>query len=85
MKAYAKLRGRMRELDITGESLAFYLGRSKSYVSRRLVKKESWDIDDVYNVLDFLDLPLSEIYTYFPPNGGVESGKKTTARRLKND
>lgn len=77
MKAYAKLRGRMRELDITGESLAFYLGRSKSYVSNRFVKKSSWDIDDVYKILDFLDLPLSEIYTYFPPNGEIERGSKS--------
>lgn len=79
MKAYAKLRGRMRELDITGEALALYLGRSKSYVSRRLVKKESWDIDDVYKILDHLDLPLSEIYTYFPPNGGVENKRRNKA------
>lgn len=79
MKAYAKLRGRMRELDITGEALALYLGRNKSYVSNRLCKKSSWDIDDVYKVLDYLDLPLSEIYTYFPPNGGVESKRRNKA------
>lgn len=80
MKAYAKLRGRMAELEVTGEALSLYLGKSKVFVSNRFNNRQSWDIDDVYKILDYLELPLSEIYTYFPPNGGVDVKKSRTRR-----
>lgn len=74
MKSYAKLRGRMAELDVTGEMLAHYIGRSKTYVSNRMTRNSrgySWTIDEVYKILNFLEIPPSEIFTYFPPNGGL--------------
>ncbi len=74
MKPYAKLRGRMAELGVTGETLANYIGRSKTYVSNRMTRGSrsySWTVDEVYKILDFLEIPQSEIFTYFPPNGGL--------------
>ncbi|MCM1330021.1 MAG: DUF739 family protein [Ruminococcus sp.] len=75
MKPYAKLRGRMAEMEVTGEDLANHIERSKTYVSNRLTHSYSWSIDEVYKILDFLEIPESEIFTYFPPNGGLT--KKT--------
>ena len=71
MKPYAKLRGRMAELEITGEALANYLGRCKAHVSTRMNLRYSWTVDEVYKILDFLEIPVEEIFTYFPPNGGL--------------
>lgn len=80
MKPYAKLRGRMAELDVTGEALAHFLDKSRGYVSSRLSKNISWRIDEVYKILDFLEVPQSEIFTYFPPNGGLP--QKTKGKRI---
>lgn len=71
MKPYAKLRGKMAEMEVTGEALANFLNRSAAYVSSRLSKNISWSIDEVYKILDFLEIPMEEIFTYFPPNGGL--------------
>lgn len=78
MKPYAKLRGRMAELDVTGETLANYIGRSTTYVSNRMSRNSrgySWTVDEVYKILNFLEVPQSEIFTYFPPNGGLPPQK----------
>ncbi len=71
MKPFAKLRGKMREMDINGNALANYLGKSPSYVSYRLTHYSSWELDEIYKILDFLMIPPEEIFTYFPPNGGL--------------
>lgn len=74
MKPYAKLRGRMAELEVTGEMLANHIGRSTTYVSNRMIRNSrgySWTVDEVYKILNFLEIPQSEIFTYFPPNGGL--------------
>lgn len=76
MKSYAKLRGKMAELEVTGEALANYINRSKTYVSNRMTHNFSWTIDEVYKILEFLDIPPNEIFTYFPPNGGLSKGNK---------
>ena len=84
MRPYAKLRGRMAELEVTGEMLANHIGRSKTYVSNRMIRDPrgySWTVDEVYKILDFLEIPQNEIFTYFPPNGGLP--QKTALRKGK--
>lgn len=76
MKPYAKLRGRMAELEVTSEVLANYIEKSRTYVSNRFTRSYSWSIDEVYKILDFLEIPKSEIFTYFPPNGGLPQKAK---------
>ena len=71
MKPFAKLRGRMSEMDIDGNSIANFLGKSPCYVSNRLTMRYSWELNDIYRVMDFLKIPYAEIFTYFPPNGGL--------------
>lgn len=76
MKPYAKLRGKMAENDINGTALANYFGRTPNYISDRLNIKSPWTIDEVYKIMGLLEIPLEEILTYFPPNGGVpQKGK----------
>lgn len=71
----------MAELEITGEMLANHIEKSKTYVSNRFSRNYSWTVDEVYKILDFLEIPNSEIFTYFPPNGGLP--QKTASRKGK--
>lgn len=77
MKPYAKLRGKMAEMDINSVALANYLGRSSAYISARLTHKYAWNIDEVYKILELLEIPKEQIAEYFPPNGGLpQKGKE---------
>ncbi len=76
MKPFARLRGKMSEMDINGNALANYLGKSPSYVSYRLTHYSSWELDEAYKVLKLLNIPEEEIFTYFPPNGGLPVKEK---------
>jgi len=71
MKPFAKLRGAMVEKDVDGNALANYLNRSAAYISRRMNELASWEVEEAYKVMDFLELPREEIFSYFPPNGGL--------------
>lgn len=71
MKPFAKLRGKMSEMDINNNALANFLGRSPSYVSTRMTHNYSWELDEIYKILDLLMIPQEEIFTYFPPNAGL--------------
>lgn len=76
MKPYAKLRGKMAEMDINSRALANYLGKSSGYISAHLNNKYSWEIDVAYKILDYLQVPVEQIVEYFPPNGGLpQKGK----------
>lgn len=82
MKPYSKLRGRMSELDISSGDLANYLGKSPSYVSYRLTNRYGWEINEIYQILDYLKLPHEAIFAYFPPNAGMpQKAKKLTLQR----
>lgn len=77
MKPYAKLRGKMAEMDVKAVDLANYLGKSRQYISQHLLGKYSWEIDIAYKILDLLEIPKEQIVEYFPPNGGLPKKGKT--------
>lgn len=80
MKPFAKLRGKIAEMGYNLSAVANYLNRSRSYVSNRMMHAADWKIDEAYKVLDLLEIPYEEIFTYFPPNGGVPAkGSKTAS------
>lgn len=81
MKTYAKLRGVLRERDITSAELASMLGRSQSYVSERMsAKKYFWDIREIYTILNILGISCDRIFEFFPPNAGIIEPKKRSDR-----
>ena len=76
MKPYAKLRGKMAEMDVKAADLANNLGKSRQYISQHLLGKYSWNIDEAYKILDLLEVPKEQIVEYFPPNGELpQKGK----------
>lgn len=76
MRPYWLLKARMYERDAQNTDIANLLGRSATYVSERLTGKKFFTLDDAYKILKYLDLPMEEIFVYFPPDKGG-----TTARR----
>ena len=65
--ANIRLRARMMEKQFQGQDLARILKRSDSYFSSRITGRAPWDLDDVYALCDWLEIPPEEIHLYFPP------------------
>lgn len=66
-RSYAKLRGRMSEYGYTNKALAEAIGMKASCFGNKLVCRSSWTLAETYAILEKLDIPISEIATYFPP------------------
>ena len=66
---FKKLKGRMREYQLTQEELAKKLGKSKTFISNRFVGLFPFDMDTVYSICDLLEIPYSAIYLFFPQGG----------------
>lgn len=83
MKPYAKLRGRMYELDVEMGDIANFLGKSPSYVSYRMTGRYDWKINEAYRLLEFLKLPMESLFEYFPPKMGMPQ-KQTPKPEIKH-
>lgn len=71
IKPYGKLKGLLKENDMTYKELSYILEISASTVANRFANRDPWRLHECYKLLalfsiDFKDLPL-----YFPENGGV--------------
>lgn len=66
---YRTLRAEMVKQNVTRDDLSKWLGCSKATVSADFTGKRSFSMQDVYIIMDKLNLPYTEIATYFPPNG----------------
>ena len=66
---FRKLQGRLREYGITQKSLAKILKVSPTYIGNRLSGAQGFTIDHIYVICDLLEIPLTDIPIYFPPNG----------------
>ena len=72
---FKRLRGIMYENQISQEDLSRLLGHSCAYVSLRMTGKQAFDMDDVYTICDYFEIPYADMHLYFPP-GGIEQQKK---------
>jgi transcriptional regulator with XRE-family HTH domain len=57
----AEVRAIMARRRITGESVAAHVGKSRGYVSRRLIGETCFDVDDLDAVATALGVPLEAI------------------------
>lgn len=71
---YRRLRGRMYENQVDQLTLSKIIGKSRSYISGRMLAKAPFDLEDVYKICTFLGIPDSQISEYFP-RGGIEQKK----------
>jgi hypothetical protein len=68
-RPHAKLRGAMIAADIDESYLARKLLRGTTYISQRMVGKKPWAMDEVYTIMDLLQIPYDQMAVYFPPRG----------------
>ena len=71
-KPFAKLKGKLREYDISYRYLAECLNRGPTYVCERMKGKDpkkDWTTGEAYLIIDMLGEDESKIYEYFPPKG----------------
>ena len=70
MKPFKRLRTVMFEKEVRVQDLAPAIGvRSGVNVSDRLMGRTVWRLDEIYAVMEFLELPLEDMHIYFPKDG----------------
>ena len=79
-KQYKLLWAIIKSEGLTYEDVAEELDRSTGYVGERFRGACSFTLNEAYQILEWLDLPESEIYRYFPP---PEAASKSITQVLK--
>ncbi|WP_455649071.1 DUF739 family protein [Enterocloster citroniae] len=62
---YRKLRGRIREKCGTQSKFANAIDLSEVSVSNKLNNNVEWGQEEMENVIEVLDIPFTEIHSYF--------------------
>ena len=70
---YANLRGVMAQRGMRINDLADEMGKSHATISNKLSNRNRFTMDEAYKILALLEIPASQIYEFFPPNGEVQS------------
>lgn len=62
---HAKLKGRMKELNIRQSDLAKELGMTNSTFSFRICGHRYWTQSDIAKMIEVLDIPKEQVSDYF--------------------
>jgi hypothetical protein len=68
-ETFARLRARYRELGYDQKYLSEKVGLCPASMSARMTCKQPWLIDEMYRIMDLLQLPYEHLHEYFPKNG----------------
>ena len=74
-KPYSALRAVFLMKDIDQKYLTEIMGKSQSYITKRITEKAPWSQDDMYFILDLCGISRDRIHEFFPP--------RSIARQLK--
>ena len=66
---FTKLRGAIIQSGYQHTELAKAIGLCPASLSARITAKKPFTLDEMYQIMDKLKLPYSELHTYFPKNG----------------
>lgn len=66
VKPFLVLRGHLTRLDIDYAELADMIGRSPSYVARRMINDRAWDQDDQEKIMDIIGADWKDLPVIFP-------------------
>lgn len=69
---YGELNLEMQVQKITQREMCRMIGIKEWKFSQMMRGHVPWPIDVCYAVLDVLNLPKKDVYTYFPPSEGKE-------------
>jgi len=79
MKKYHYLRQRLAEYGIDTTYLAEQLSRSHSYTTKCLCGAISWNLDEVYQIMEIINEPHSRLHIVFPKGGVAVNPSKALA------
>lgn len=77
-KPFSVLRGALHEADIDQEYLCELTGRSKTYITMRMTAKAPWSQNDMYFLMDLLNIPYNRMHEFFPKGGKSVDAKLET-------
>ena len=63
----------MAQKGLRVNDLADEMGRNYTTISNKLGGRNRFTMDEAYKILALLEIPASQIYEFFPPNGEVQS------------
>lgn len=63
--AYAKLRGKIKEVFNTQGAFAEAMGTSVTNINSKLNERCGWSMPEIRKACELLGIPLEEIYIYF--------------------
>ena len=66
---FKKLKTDMYANDVDQKTLCKVIKKSQTYLTHRMTGKMPFDMDDVYKICDYFDIPYEQIPNYFPKNG----------------
>lgn len=66
---FTKLRGAIIQSGYQHGELAKAIGLCPASLSSRITAKKPFTLNEMYLLMDKLNLPYSELHTYFPKNG----------------
>lgn len=69
IRTFWKLKTLLFEKEITQHEICKKIKKSKTYLTDRMMARRPFELDVVYQICDFLDIPYNEIPSYFPPGG----------------
>lgn len=69
MSTYRKLRSLMALNDVDQRRLGLELGMTRQAISTRFTNRTAWNLEEMYHILDFFDVPYDQLHEVFPKNG----------------
>ena len=62
---YSKLKGRMKEKELTQEDVAKHIDKDKSTLNLKLNNQSYFVQDEILKIVNLLEIPAEEIKEYF--------------------
>jgi len=68
-KKFIKLRAALVEAEMTFKDLGEYLCLSNGRITARMAGSLPWGLDEMYRIMELLDIPTERLHLYFPKGG----------------
>ena len=69
MRKHRLLRGRMVAYDVDAKYMSDKIGIGKSTYDHSMAGYRAWTLDEVYAIMDALNVPYDQMHLFFPKDG----------------
>ena len=80
---YCQLHGKMWQQGLREEDAARHLGLSRASVSQRFAGRTAWRLNEIYALLDLLDISPEEMHLYFPRTAPEKKSRALSRKQHK--